>query len=121
MRILIVVGLLMAATAGGAVIGAQHIAPTPDSRHQICGPIGAEHASDAAARKHAGMLAAKLELKSEQRATVERISAEACATMAKYHEEVLAVLTPEQRTALSELHDSSNGLHAWLRRLHGGR
>jgi Spy/CpxP family protein refolding chaperone len=68
------------------------------------------------------MLAAKLELTPEQRATVERVTAEACAAMARYHQQILDVLTPDQQTKLKELHESGpSGLHSLFRKLHGGR
>ena len=89
--------------------------------HQMCGPHASTSSSDAAS-DHASFLAAKLDLTAEQRATVERVSNEACAAMAKYHQQILDVLTPEQQAKLKELHDSApSGLHAWVRRLHGGR
>jgi Spy/CpxP family protein refolding chaperone len=47
-------------------------------------------------------MSAALGLSAEQASTIERISSEACAAMAKYHEQILAVLTPEQR---ARMHD----------------
>ena len=114
-------GALLAAAASVAVISAQHTPPAHQNVHQICAPH-APASGDAAASDHASFLAAKLELTSEQRATVERVSAEACAAMAKYHQQILDVLTPEQHTKLKELHRSGQSdLHAWFRKLHGGR
>jgi Spy/CpxP family protein refolding chaperone len=87
--------------------------------HQICAPHAA---SGDAATDHAAFLAAKLELTADQRATVERVSTEACAAMSKYHQQILDVLTPDQQAKLKELHGSGQSdLHAWFRKLHGGR
>jgi hypothetical protein len=110
------IGALLAAAASVA----QHTPPSHHVPHQICAPHAAS--GDAAATDHAAFLAAKLELTSEQHATVERVSAEACAAMAKYHHQILDVLTPEQQAKLKELHGAGQSdLHAWLRKLHGGR
>ena len=114
-------GALLAAAASVAVINAQHTPPVHHATHQIC----ASHtraSGETAANDHASLLAAKLELTSEQRATVERVSADACAAMAKYHQQILDVLTPEQQAKLKELHgEGQSDLHAWLRKLHGAR
>ena len=114
------VGALLAAAASVAVISAQHTPPGHHVPHQICAPHAAS--GDAAATDHAALLAAKLELTSEQRATVERVSTEACAAMAKYHQQILDVLTPEQQAKLKGLHGAGQSdLHGWFRKLHGGR
>ena len=68
------------------------------------------------------MMAEELGLTAEQRATVERVTTEACAAIARYHEQILDVLTPEQREKLKELHGHDDGgIHAILKKLHGGR
>ena len=113
-------GALLAAAASVAVISAQHTPPSHQNVHQICAHAPAS--GEAAASDHASFLAEKLELTSEQRATVERVSAEACAAMAKYHQQILDVLTPEQHAKLKELHGSGQSdLHALFRKLHGRR
>jgi len=68
-------------------------------------------------------MAAKLDLSTEQRTTVTRIATEACTAMSKYHEEILATLTPEQRQKLKELHSGGHegGIHALFKKLHVGR
>ena len=120
--ILVGVAVVLAAAASGAVIGAQHT-PAVDHQmpHQICSPH-APGSSHTAVGDHASHLANKLELTPEQRASVERISTEACAAMAKYHQQILDVLTAEQAAKLKELHGGGHGdVHSWLRKLHGGR
>jgi Spy/CpxP family protein refolding chaperone len=115
------VAALLAAAASVAVINAQHTPPVHHATHQVCAPH-APASGETAASDHASLLAAKLELTSEQRATVERVSSEACAAMAKYHQQILDVLTPEQQAKLRELHeDGQSDLHAWFKKLHGGR
>ena len=56
------------------------------------------------AKAHHAEIAAALGLTAEQMATVHRVSTEACAAMKKYHEQIMAVLTPEQRQKLRDLH-----------------
>lgn len=100
--------LIVVGTAG--VITAQHTprthatatheARTHQSSHDMC-------SSHAGAGHHAEMAAA-LGLSAEQATTIERISSEACAAMAKYHEQIQAVLTPEQRAKLQEHHGTTD-------------
>jgi Spy/CpxP family protein refolding chaperone len=113
-------GVLLVAATGVSVVSAQHTPPIHHvSLHQICEPH-APASGDTAASDHASILAARLDLTAEQRATVERISNEACAAMTKYHQQILDALTPEQQIKLKELHENgSRGLHAWFRKLHG--
>ena len=114
------VGAWLAAAASVAVISAQSTPPSHHGPHQVCAPHGAS--GDAAPADHAAFLAVKLELTSDQRTTVARVSDEACAAMVKYHQQILDVLTPEQQAKLNELHGAGqSNLHAWFRKLHGGR
>jgi Spy/CpxP family protein refolding chaperone len=68
-------------------------------------------------------MTATLGLTAEQTSTIERLSTEACALIAKYHEQIQAVLTPEQRAKMQEHHgatDHGGRTHATTRH-HGGR
>ena len=111
--------------ASVALIGAQH---RPDSTHSagMHAPRTdqSHHACDPAAAGHHAEMAAALGLTAEQTTAIERISAEACAAMARYHEQILAVLTPEQRTKMQQHHETKDG-HAGeapgSKRHHGGR
>jgi Spy/CpxP family protein refolding chaperone len=122
------IGLGLLVTAAGAVtISAQH---TPrdhnaalDPSHMMalhaCAPAQGQSAGDAVAN-HISALATKLELTPDQRANVTRLATDACASMAKYHEEILSTLTPEQRAKLKDLHHSDDGgIHALFKKLHG--
>ena len=103
-----------------AVHSAQHTSPSHAMVLHLC--ESAQGSSGDTAGRHTSMLAEKLGLTSEQRATVERVSTEACAAMARYHEQILAVLTPEQREKLNDLHGHDEaGIHAILKKLHGDR
>lgn len=116
---------LVFAAAGVVVISAQHHggsqATHAVSSHQMmmshCG------GNEEATRAHHAQLASALGLTAEQTATVERVSTEACAAMARFHEQILAVLTPEQRTKLQELHGAHEGGDhpAAVVKRHGGR
>lgn len=67
-------------------------------------------------------VAKMLELTSAQEADINRLGAEACATMTRLHDQMASVLTPEQLSKLHELHGGGHqlsGLHAWLYKLHG--
>lgn len=125
-------GITIVAAASVVAVGAQHreaghSAQVAESSHQIpfhhlcASPPSAS--GDAAAGHHASQLAAALGLSSEQLSTVERVTTEACAAMTKYHEQIMAVLTPEQRAKLHQLHgigEPRNVPHAMPKR-HGGR
>jgi len=53
-----------------------------------------------------------LKLTTQQASDLERIGSEACAAMAKYHEQLLAVLSPEQRAKLQEVHSRGGSLNS---------
>jgi hypothetical protein len=120
--------LIVAASV--AVIGAQHSQVTHSTgthsarSHQLTHQMCESHQSaDGGAAGHHAEMAASLGLTGEQLSTIERISSEACAAAAKYHEQILAVLTPEQRAKMQEHHgtlDHADKAHAGARR-HGGR
>src|SRR5688572_24769113 len=112
-----VIGASVAVISGQhapAVHSAQHTSPPHAMVAHLCESTQAS--SGDTASRHTSMVAEKLGLTTEQRATVERVTTEACAAMAKYHEQILDVLTPEQREKLKELHGhDESGLHAILR------
>ena len=116
-----VIGASVAVISGQhapAVHSAQHTSPPHAMVLHLCESPQASSADTAS--RHTSMMAEKLALTAEQRATVERVSIEACAAMAKYHEQILDVLTPEQREKLQKLHGhDEGGLHAILKKLHG--
>ena len=126
----VLIGLGLLVTAAGAVtISAQHTSRD----HQAAlnpGHMMALHACAAGPGKtsgdavadHMSVLATKLDLTADQRANVTRLASEACASMAKYHEEILSTLTPEQREKLKDMHrGDDSGIHALFKKLHGGR
>jgi predicted transglutaminase-like cysteine proteinase len=117
--------LIVAASV--AVISAQHRQDTHSAgthgtrSHQVLHDMCESHHAAGASSHHAEMSAA-LGLSAEQLSTIERINSEACAAMAKYHEQILAVLTPEQRAKMQEHHgatDQAGKAHSGTRR-HGG-
>jgi Spy/CpxP family protein refolding chaperone len=59
-----------------------------------------------AVNAHHAQVATALGLTAEQLTTVDRLTTEACAAMKKYHEQIMAVLTPEQRQKLHDMHGS---------------
>ena len=112
-------GAILIGLAAVVGVSAQHRPAAPATHvagtaHQI--PFqhlctqGAD-ASAEASRKHAAAFASALNLTAEQLVVVERAVAEACSVMAKLHEEVAAVLTPEQRAKLQEMHKTHGGGH----------
>ena len=93
-----------------------HEAKTHQAPHEMCGSHGAPGTG------HHAAMAADLGLTPEQTSTIERLSSEACALMAKYHEQIQAVLTPEQRAKMQEHHGTAShggNTHAATRK-HGG-
>ena len=103
--------LLGVLLAGGGIAAQHHGSASPQHKastdHQflvhLCaasdGPAGAE-----AANAHHAQVATALGLTADQLATVDRVTTEACASIKKYHEQIMAVLTPEQRQKLRDLH-----------------
>jgi Spy/CpxP family protein refolding chaperone len=113
-------GLAAAVVIGGSVaaISTQHAPAVHSGQHATSSRAAMMHACDSP--QHVSMMADKLDLTTEQRANVERVTTEACAAMAKYHEQILAALTPEQREKLKDLHGHDDGgAHAILKKLHG--
>ena len=115
-------GLAATVIIGGSVaaISIQHATVVHSGQHASSARTTLMHSCDSP--EHVSVMAERLGLTAEQRVTVERVSTEACAAMAKYHEQILAALTPEQREKLKALHGHDEGVtHAILKKLHGGR
>ena len=91
------------------------------SLHDGC---GTGHTASTNDKSHVpAQIAQTLELTSAQLAEIERMSAELCQAITKAHEGMMNVLTPQQRAKIAELHGGGHeagGLHALMRRLHGG-
>lgn len=106
-RTLVIIGSTVLVTGSIAVIAAQHGAPAV--RHQPLQMLHSLCADSAAAgeapKPHVPEHFAKLlDLSTAQVADIERIAADACAVMRRTHENILQVLTPEQRAKVRELH-----------------
>ena len=146
MRNRIIAGAFLAAAGSAAVVMAQHPTTHQPARHSsrpshaVCGMhhatasdatqqhSGQSHAASqhhaAAPSSHGGDVIAALKLNQHQAAEIHRLATEACAAMSKYHELILAVLTPEQRAKMNEMHAQGHAdspLAAFFQRLHGGR
>ena len=91
-----------------AMCGAHHaVAAQTATQHHAAATTGAaqhhaaaatqHHATTAVAASPAAAMPAELKLSEKQAAEIDRLTTEACAAMAKYHEQILAVLTPELR------------------------
>jgi hypothetical protein len=117
-------------TAGIAVVVAQHREDSGTSArshhpmemlHSMCGEAAT---SGQAATPHVPEhLAKTIALSATQLAAIEQKVGEACAAMHRFHEDILTVLTPAQRSKLRELHgggQAESGIHGWLKKLHGG-
>ena len=132
----LILGTAAVALASGLMVyaaqherGTQHQSATAHTglsmfaaMHDGC---GTGHGANTTERSHVpAHLAQALELTSAQLADIERMSAELCQAINKAHEGMLNVLTPQQRAKIAELHGGGHeagGLHALLRRLHGGK
>ena len=113
-------GAALVLGGGVAVISGQHAPAAHAGQRASSSHAAMMRACDSP--QHISMMAEKLELTTDQRATVERVITEACAAMARYHEQIHAVLTPEQREKLKALHGHEDGgIHAILKKLHGAR
>lgn len=111
MRNLIVVAAFLFVATGAGVLAVQHAQAQHAQPHQVpqhasrphlavCG----EHHGAASPKQHVAEMATALKLTEPQAAEIETLTTEACAAMAKYHERILAVLTPEQRAAMQSMH-----------------
>jgi hypothetical protein len=125
-------GTLTLALAGGvAAFAAQHVKPTPQASHAelFAGLHGACASTTAAAGAAATHVPAHfsqmLELTPAQTADIDRLAAEACQVMTRTHEAIQNVLTAEQRARIAAMHGeghtAATGIHAFFRKLHGGK
>jgi len=92
--------------------------------HDACSTAGA----DGQTQSHfPADLAQKLELTTAQSAEIDRLAAEGCATIMRTHQQMLNLLTAEQRTKIQQMHNdgSLHAIHAYLyemfKTLHGGK
>jgi Spy/CpxP family protein refolding chaperone len=146
MRHRIIAGAFVAAAGSVAVVIAQHPTAHQPAQHSsrpshaVCGMhhatasdatqqhssrlhAGSQHHA-AAPSSHGGDVIAALKLNQHQAAEIDRLATEACAAMSKYHEQIVAVLTPEQRAKMNEMHAQGHAdspLAAFFKRLHGGK
>ena len=90
--------------------------------HDGCPASGG--AANTSAKSHVPEhFAQMLELTSTQLADIDRLSAELCQAITKAHESMMNVLTPQQREKVAQLHGGDHepsGIHALMKRLHGG-
>jgi hypothetical protein len=74
-----------------------------------------------------------LELTDAQQAELNRKAADACAAMARVHEEMMSVLTPEQQEKMQAFHNAHSASHdgggalrmhnavmSWMKKIHAG-
>lgn len=101
--------LLGVVLAGGGIAAQHHgstAAPHKASTDQqfLLHLCAASETGAETANAHHAEVATALGLSAEQVATVDRLATEACTAIKKYHEQIMAVLTPEQRQKLRDLH-----------------
>lgn len=122
-RSLALVGILVIATGSLAVIYAQHVAPAPAHHpmqilHALCSDSGETAKAHVPAH-----FTRVLELSSVQMGDIERIAGETCVVLRRSHDDIMHVLTPEQRAKVRELHggnQEAGWLHAFFKKMHGG-
>src|SRR5262245_64634343 len=125
--LLLIVAAIIA-TAGITAVVAQHqmaAGTAHDPSHHpmqmlqaMCGDA-ADHHGQAAGQHVPAELAKALDLTPAQLSSIEKKAGEACAVLRRTHEDIMNVLTPEQRTKLQEMHrgdDSATGLHALMKK-----
>jgi len=106
-RTLAIAGAVVFVAGSIAVITAQHHPPAGHHPlqllHSMC--TDATAATGQVPNAHVPEHFAKmLDLSASQLSDIERIAGEACAVMRRTHENILQVLTPEQRAKVKELH-----------------
>ena len=141
---LFVLGVALIAIASVIVIKAQHQtdglqAPaaglTSDAMfvHHVCD----EHSGlDGATSGHhvPAEVASALELTDAQQTELDRKAVDACAAIARLHEDMMSVLTPEQQAKMQAFHKAHSAGHgtgalmsthdalmSWMKKLHGGQ
>jgi Spy/CpxP family protein refolding chaperone len=89
--------------------------------HDACGPGDARGQTPSHIPDH---LSQALELTPAQSSEIDRLAAEGCATIIRTHQQILDLLTPEQRATIAQMH-SDGSAHAYLmelfKKLHGGK
>jgi hypothetical protein len=143
-KALFVLGLATIAAMSIIVINAQQqdavqsaaaTASDPDTMfiHAFCAHDMSGATAHTSAHHVPAEIAAALELTDAQQAELDRKAVDACAAIARMHEDMLTVLTPEQRAKMIEMHATHGagnaagheGLHAaimsWIKQLHGAR
>lgn len=130
-RMLFVVGTVAIAAASVVVLAAQHVRPAPSAGssvnpffHFLQQTCADPNATDVdAVKAHVPEHFAKmLELTSAQVSELDRLSTDACRSLARAHVGIMNALTPEQRAKLHELHKGGHGdstIHEMMRKLHG--
>lgn len=119
------------ATVGVGSLAAQHrahggaaSAPAAHAWPLLHGCPGLAAGDGQAAQPHVpDHLAQALELTPTQIAEIDRKASEGCRLIARVHDEMMAVLTPDQRAALHAMHANGRGhggLVELLKKLHGG-
>ena len=132
----VILGTAAVALASGLAVyaaqherGAQHQAAATHAGLSMFAALhdgcGTGHGAGTTDTPHVpAQFAQTLELTSAQLAEIERMSVELCQAVTKAHEGMMNVLTPEQRAKIARLHGGGHeggGLHALMKRLHGGR
>jgi Spy/CpxP family protein refolding chaperone len=113
--------------ASTIVVAAQHgsadagVSPELQFIHHACGAPSA----DGQTPSHIPAdIAQALELTPDQTSQIDKLAADGCATIVRTHEQILNLLTPEQRAKVMQMH-SDGSAHAYLmelfKKLHGGK
>jgi Spy/CpxP family protein refolding chaperone len=97
------------------------VPPEMQFMHAACASTG----TDGQPQSHiAEQFAQTLELTPAQTTDIDRLASEGCATMMRTHQQILDLLTPEQRAKITQMH-SDDSMHAHLiemfKKLHGGK
>jgi Spy/CpxP family protein refolding chaperone len=130
-KTLFVVGTVVIAATSLVVLAAQHVRPGASSGspanpffhflHETCADLNVTdvEAVKAHVPEH---FATMLELTSAQVSELDRLSTDACRTLARAHVSIMHVLTAEQRAKVHELHKNGHGdsaIHELMKKLHG--
>lgn len=113
--------------ASTIVVAAQHANPdagVPSEMkfmHNVC--VTTDAAGQATSHIPADVAQA-LELTADQSSQIDKLAAEGCATIVRTHQQILNLLTPEQRATIMQMHNDGSA-HAYLmelfKKLHGGK
>lgn len=110
--------IVVAAQHGSADVG---VPSELKFMHTVCGSSSA----DGQTPSHIPAdIAQALELTPDQSSQIDKLAAEGCATIMRTHQQMLDLLTPEQREKIKQMH-SDGSAHAYLmeffKKLHGGK